>query len=88
MNLPPPASYPGQLRMYVCWVIRAGQEMETIPPLFITSPREMFPDPGGSKLEQLCMKGTLHKSSLTPERERSNHRCAVITKEVPLFFPP
>lgn len=41
----------------------------------------MFPDPGGGKLKQLCMKGTLHKSCLTLERESSDHRRAMITKK-------
>lgn len=59
---------------------RADHEMETVPPLFVTSPEEMLPDPGGGELKQLCTKGTLHKSCLTLERERSDHRRAVIMK--------
>lgn len=74
--------------MYMCWVTRADQEMETVPPLFITSPEEMLPDPRGGELKQLCMRGTLHKPCLTLERKRSNCRHAVVKKEVPLFFPP
>lgn len=68
---------------------RADHEMETVPPLFVTSPEEMLPDPGGGELKQLCTKGTLHKSCLTLERERSDHRHAVIMKgRSQLFFPP
>lgn len=73
------------------WVLgdRADHEMETVPPLFVTSPEKMLPDPGGGELKQLCTKGTLHKSCLTLERERSDHRRAVIMKgRSQLFFPP
>lgn len=64
--------------------------MERVPPLVMASPEGTYPDPAAGELKQLCMKGTLHKSHLTLQRERSNHRHAVITEErwVPLFFPP
>lgn len=74
--------------LYRCWVTEWTSK--SVLPLVRASSEGTYPDPAGSKLKQLCMKGTLHKSYVTLQRWRSSHRDAVITGDrwVPLFFPP
>lgn len=64
--------------------------MEQVPPLVTANSEGTYPDPAGVELKQLHMKDTLHKSDLTLQKKRSDHRHAVITEDrwVSLFFPP